>query len=1571
MADQDYKKRYKSDSYYKDEYEFKELNAKFLKRPAAVLIRKPLISTAAMSDVLTRLLRNYVPPKYIDGYKVPPMSGGLATRAFLNVYAKGIIEGSGTMEFVPSWSDGAASGYFVPKKDSETKYSLSHAISLRWDQTIVLSNTVPQEVIEKAADYAFETKGYMDNTVYEQVSGANNNRAILGIPNDYTYSKSKIYIPVQRHIKAVGGDIARIENGYEVTITLLSKYDHDCLAPDANGVTTSKVLKAHRYLFKDGKLPYCDLNPVVIYDPSMKNKLNKAEKQIVKDTFGGRLPYNQVIGYRWHFTMPSDTDDGFIYIIENTNKPTDPTRTLFEKAAVDTEMSFSNLYTRLEAIARAIKNSGSMYLSKYPKKQQPRDDLYNAVLRLLENHNNKANSEYKERDRRSIQNALGVLTAAADRLEEELRAEPSLRKTGAAMMAQELKEPDNWMEYLGKLFRDTSAQAGAGGGTTAADVAAVNYTVGTVIDHITKKDQTEEYTDPGDAVNKAIIKDPAEYQKLVDEIAKELSVEEKLAPEFYLLRKFRDAIDDYNTTVNDDVASTYYFIKRNHFGLVPFFPISNSAFIERSAERRSLFIANKSVNYVEGDNPTRMSEGDFKIRYYAVLLKMIEAKINKYMPFIESGIMHFPLLGVFNACRKISNGPDVLSLSMGHKLNFIKQCEILLFGATSGLYVTSCYSGSSSNSVKAPLWNAAPTQDDTDLLDQRVSERILQSSNNDVSAISVSRVVKGISRATLAIKNDHDKYSFERGDVLNRTEVCIEPMDTVFIYLPTFAGKLRQVFSGLVTKVSANNDEGYHMLNIQADCELKRLSVSRTNMKPSFNRDEACNEEITAFNVPQSMFASISQWMPFMFTQSLSYVFCMPRQTKTEKDYTQELWTETDSPQVVKVVTPVIPFDVSSSSGGSSKLVQRSDLDENNLSGTSSTGATKTVTVSNTRTNVYVGTHKFLTFGDNLYNYLWYKSCSRMPKEEKDLINAAQIDLINDYVETNVYGSGKHETPTPRKIRGAQPIFDFLKRGERCSYRVYKQRFSGISGLAELAGVLEVPEEVNVIDSNGKTHKEIQYKEVPVVEDREIAADIIGTSQPAYLMSSVNTSIQFSNWRTNFDIINETADKFNFCLYTDANGIVRFTPYNFDLTMLNTRAFSQPIDSYCMLTYRTSKTVENDPNPLILRRQYISRYTKQTDDRAIVNWIRLTGSFIIGKNALQQALVTDPYLIKKFGVREGRQRNILGLSSQQALQLYGISWMDRQNKRYRSATIAGLFDANMEVNRPYYVPHDEIIYLAESLNIEYMAGGSCTYTMGASYGKQPILDLRPYVHYAAYPKPRAYLRGDIVPELDRLFSVENRITPYVYAQYRRLFETCTKAISSATSKYTKITGSGGVSTLPTDICDCETGEEITYDVTQFTDEDMAALKEADNALSSARDRLLQACSICCYNGLLWDNVSGISFEELIYNYGWLLQGKNIASFLVSTNIKDKVQESLQSLLKAAQTSGGVEINEATKIAISQYFENMIAISDPNATPEFLMKKKYSFGDLKIEGLVEVGKPQISVTQAKGVVQQQV
>ena len=79
-----------NENLFTEDSEFKEQHASFIKRPAAVLLKKPCLQASEMEDILTRLLRNYVPPKYVDELRVPALKGGLGIRAFAVFYNKGL-----------------------------------------------------------------------------------------------------------------------------------------------------------------------------------------------------------------------------------------------------------------------------------------------------------------------------------------------------------------------------------------------------------------------------------------------------------------------------------------------------------------------------------------------------------------------------------------------------------------------------------------------------------------------------------------------------------------------------------------------------------------------------------------------------------------------------------------------------------------------------------------------------------------------------------------------------------------------------------------------------------------------------------------------------------------------------------------------------------------------------------------------------------------------------------------------------------------------------------------------------------------------------------------------------------------------------------------------------------------------------------------------------------------------------------------------------------------------------------------------------------------------------------------
>ena len=217
---------------------------------------------------------------------------------------------------------------------------------------------------------------------------------------------------------------------------------------------------------------------------------------------------------------------------------------------------------------------------------------------------------------------------------------------------------------------------------------------------------------------------------------------------------------------------------------------------------------------------------------------------------------------------------------------------------------------------------------------------------------------------------------------------------------------------------------------------------------------------------------------------------------------------------------------------------------------------------------------------DPLLGYLWYKANSKqLPTSEQQIIRESLKLVLEDYVVTRKVKDGQI-TDVP----GVADLKTLLRQGYRASYFVYKQRFDGLT--------------------------------LPNMKDRVIVAKITGTSQPTYLLQSSALSIQFSNWKSNGQIINDIASRFNFLYYSDKNGIVNFTPYTLDLTTLNTNNYRNSyIDTDKMLITRSSRDIENDDNPQILKQQYLTEFTSTIRDSEIVNWVKMSGNFQVKNGA--------------------------------------------------------------------------------------------------------------------------------------------------------------------------------------------------------------------------------------------------------------------------------------------------------------------------------------------------------------------
>lgn len=940
-------------------------------------------------------------------------------------------------------------------------------------------------------------------------------------------------------------------------------------------------------------------------------------------------------------------------------------------------------------------------------------------------------------------------------------------------------------------------------------------------------------------------------------------------------------------------------------------------------------------------------------------------------------------------------------------LKFMETAESLLFGPLSGFFITSYDPGL--NETKAPIWNALATKSEfkakiggADLGDD-AAYILLDNQNKDISGIEISRVILGRSTANIQLKNNKQKYNYPRNYAGDRSAFIIEPLDEVVVFLPTieyntsggipqYSGRLEPVFSGVVSVVTELNDAGYHAINIEADCCKKWLEISRTNVKPSATAEENGNNPITAFIVPNAFYKSIEKWMPFMFAQSLTYMRCMPSKTTRAQFTASKAMSSKKNPVVIRdtqiyyvnkaiestreirkeVEVPVsytmeykykykpdlltqgsvyVPSADWVETGSAEipwdeyRLIQRERTDGKDVK--PKIGDTKEefryetrekvvgvekyvsgfTTTAEARQNQAIGTYNQFKFTDPLYNYLWYKRCSKhMPKEELALIEKSLEELLNFYVSTDIiYSNGRRTTKD-----GVTSYEDVLKSSGRAAYIIYKQRYGGT--LTEKNNVSAKEKKESTEDSTStKNSTTTQTQEV---KDRIIVAKLMGTSQPTYLLQGQGLNIQFSNWKTNNEIITDTANRFNFIYYTDANGIVNFTPYNLDLTTLNTYNHTKDIDTDKMLITRSSRDLEYEvDNVQILKQQYMYTYRKSIDDSRIVNWVRISGEWQVDTtaNTLTQALVIDPVLMRKFGYRPAKNVNILGVQNSDSLRLYGLAWMDRNNKRYIAADASCLFDARMDINLPYYVPNDEVIYYCDGMRISYRPGVTCTCDMSLTFGKKPIMSVEPFALGSTLLNedgvsgsknlcsnlPATYDGENLtlIQNLDKIFKTKNEIKPSTYAQYKKLLT--------------------GVS---------ET--KSVLDTPSVNLNSVLDLKLNTGFLSvPARN-----ASICCYNGYLWDNVAGISFEELVYTYGWLYNGKNVTGFTMALSKDDLFMESLIS--KLTKTGGDMNITAQAQNVINSYFIDIPSIQDKNKLPAELAKWEVNYEDLLVPGIVE-------------------
>lgn len=534
--------------------------------------------------------------------------------------------------------------------------------------------------------------------------------------------------------------------------------------------------------------------------------------------------------------------------------------------------------------------------------------------------------------------------------------------------------------------------------------------------------------------------------------------------------------------------------------------------------------------------------------------------------------------------------------------------------------------------------------------------------NTDVYNINISRQTMGKSQANILIKNIDNKYLYKSG--LNSGDSLFEPMDEVLIYLPTYKEKLELSFKGVITSVDSINQRGYHSISITCDCPLKMIEIVRTNIKPSFSFDESEYSPIHPFTVPEDMMKSIDNWIPFMMAQGLSY-------------FTSMLGNKDDSKLVYTV----------------SRIDDQKTPKE------------------------YVLGPKF---SDPLLSYMWYRRSNHNLDQEQ--AKNSFKELVNLYVDTKEYSNNEPLSSGGIVKRGIIPTRSILTNNasgnldgsKKVDYIVYAQRSDNTLFTGESA-MLDMP----YMDP---TTLETYY--IPV-DTRRPVGFLTGTMQPAFALGGSDIPLVFSEYRTNLDILMETAEKFNFFVYSDRFGRVNFVPPNVSLSSVSINNGELNLN-YVLDTQDFSYNMES---PNILNKQTTITQQESVDDSRIVNWLQLSGGFVQSKdisavNAGVAITVANYPSIVKYGVHSQKQQAILGVKDRRALRAYGLALLDRSNKNFRSSNCDCIGTGDMDVNKTVYNAISNTVYLRTGMTVSYAAGKTYTSSSVLNWGRKPLCAIK-------------------------------------------------------------------------------------------------------------------------------------------------------------------------------------------------------------------------------------------------------
>lgn len=874
------------------------------------------------------------------------------------------------------------------------------------------------------------------------------------------------------------------------------------------------------------------------------------------------------------------------------------------------------------------------------------------------------------------------------------------------------------------------------------------------------------------------------------------------------------------------------------------------------------YVSPNLLSWLERDiNPTNITMLDFKLLYYIMVkYNVVLPKYNileenfmgnnkfnivnmfPYDFFQETGSLEsitVTNVGEFDVTEeqvplvefKSFNFEDIMQIPLENKKKLIDIYEQVYFGDWSGFY----YTNSTTNNESIAKYNNTSVNDNTltdiikrlkqeekntddksnkDLLQEQLKniETITNISNSDVASINISRQTMGKSTADILINSIDDKYSFKKGlDIGSKKGDCLfEPMDEVSIFLPTMENEITLAFKGYISSVENIIDAGYHSVSIKCDCPIKLLEILRTNIKPSISSDEAEDAKIHPFTVPEDMLKSVDGWVPFVFAQSLTYMFSMLGDSiDTEKVYT-----------VIK------------------------DKKDKNLNSPE--------------------------FKDPLLGYLWYRRSQQIQDQNKAGVYLSS--LIDLYTDTLVFENGK-TISEPKIHPKVEKITDILYSNSNSNKSLYKK-----------------PEYYVFLQrrDNNKFYSDTSNTFI----GRKLVAQFLGTLQPSCVLGVSDIPIMFSDWKTNMSILLDTAEKFNFFLYSNRYGVVRLCPPVTDMMQLSIVGDDVDFDKVVNendLSYSTD-------NVDIVSKSTTTYFRESCDDSRIVNWMQLSGGFVESSSidATSAGIATTvknlPSIIK-YGVHAQSQQAILGVKNISALRAYGMALLDRQNKNYRAATADTIGSGDLDINRTVYSAINDTIYLRTGLILTYKPGVSFTASSTLNWGRKPLFrvskvdtvnDVETFTQSVLPSAEKDLYLFPVEPESRTFFIERQAIGSEVIdlSEIRLLLNHCFKSNKVTLSYYNQL--SSLLDTMEQD------------------------------------ERYKMYTPMFMFNGSVWDGVSSISFEDLSNSAYSNLVAEGFQLPLLSPVISSSDRNTMASILNISDEQSRMDLRNKTAVFVGMF-----------------------------------------------------